>query len=862
MYDFIKDHALKNVWCTPDQDKQLIIEPSRLTADGGVLHFLDVMWRRIYLPDQTSTWHVYQIGQVHPLIVGLLPKANQWHSFSEAMNQKKMIADIYVNTGVQLPRFDTYYMYNQDRDVIVAVRRNDKIPFDFDTDKVFIRLYTNAYYSSKQADAVEDVIHTEGKLVRSSTDIINLQQTYLTYKEKIGLTYVFVNGIKVTDIDLIHVKIGDYAEFVYDSSVYKVVDLRVGNLLVFNSSLDSKMKYLLHYSGPDNQIIDYRDDIDIFVLNPMTGGRHQGVYYHKNLNDSFRMVTHRDYAAPSAYVNGYLSPIRSIANDNTIMYENLYLRLHIRRSGYNRPLIFEANRIAELYKMNDEDIMGAMIGLDAVADNWKAETLEASPYIKIMDSKCCDITNEMIEDAYGYNSLSRIIGNTPTIPYSFSGRMIVGVPYGLQTGMTAYEYDSEGILLEYNQQSVGSIYTCNNPKTRLVEIISGAGERRLSDKVAANNISVDITEGYRVYFNSKATVGVPSDWVDVTDTSAYIVVNGQIQRSDGIMNGTFMVRDEKKFLAYDVDLDMSQTGVLRFGLMQDLIINGFPTPVTLQVPLNQLDIFLNGKSLIRDLDYYLNFPEVVIVNKEYLNNPLNKLQEIHVRMTGVCNDKLTVSRPGDLGFIDHGVLSENSKFNLRDDRVLRIVIDGKLYTRDELLYSEFQNGVSILNPENGKPYSIQDIIVPLKWLTTEPSFKLKEKALAIDTVVSDYLTLKIPEPEREFPSAIANRYSVYSPFVCAIIYALNNGTFNKAILSTNYTLLDVRRLCTPYLYLLKSDPTQQQKDINTNYIIVHPHNLTSVIDIDVASYVFIQKVVKFYTNNLIELSPFLRLQTT
>ena len=74
-FDFIVDHAVKNVWCTPRQDSQVIIKPARLTANHGAFRYFKLMWRLIELPDSTSRWHVYQIGGTHPMAFDLFVKA-------------------------------------------------------------------------------------------------------------------------------------------------------------------------------------------------------------------------------------------------------------------------------------------------------------------------------------------------------------------------------------------------------------------------------------------------------------------------------------------------------------------------------------------------------------------------------------------------------------------------------------------------------------------------------------------------------------------------------------------------------------------------------------------------------------------
>lgn len=860
MFDFIKDHAIKNVWCTPDQDTQLIIEPAKLTPLDGAITDFKVMWRKVFLPDPTSYWHVYQIGQVHPLILGLFPKINTWTSFAETCNLQKMICDIYTVNGIQLPRVDTFYMYNNDKDLIVAVRKNINIPFDFINDKIYIRVYSNEFFNSNYSDIINDKVYVEGIKAKNVNDILTLQTNFIYYSSLPGLTYAFVNGYKVNSLNLLTMDIGDVGEFVYDSSVKKVIDFKINDLGTFESTLDNKVKYLLHYLSNDVSYIDYQDDIDFFIIDKFNATLERGVYFHKNKEDSVRMLTHRDYSITVPYVLGYTNilQLKAVAG-RVIDPENLIIRLHVRKSSYQRPIIFEHNRIKELYKMPDENVLRALLGIDSVVDNWKASVLEESYYTEIMRSKYTEVSNEMVQYGYGYNSISKIIGDTPSKTYTSSFRQVVDVPYGLQNNSTAYEYDVNGNLLEYNYHLTGSIYAANNPNTRLVEIISGKGSNFLNDIFGNNNVPIPANSSYKVY-TCKQFSGIRDNiWKDVTDTDSYIVENGLIKWVNQNEDPYIRVRSNDYFLCYDLNLQAS-VGTLKFSLVNAELRDDGLKNYVMQVPMGELDIFLNGKSLIKNLDYFVNFPEVVIVNKEYLINPLTEFQNIHIRFTGFCDKDLQLTKANDVGFIEHGFLSNNKIFDIRDDKVLRIIVDGQLKHKDDLQFSEEHSGVSILNPENGKPYLIRDIIVPLLGLTNEDTYTLRDKSLIVDKTISEYLTLKIPQPPRPDVSAITARYQIFSPFICKIIYDLNIGELSDNRLLNNYSDNTVLEICKPYENLLAFDPITEGNNVDSNFVIIHPHNLFTVIELDLFCYRFIQKVVKLYCKGLVDLSSFIRLK--
>lgn len=855
-YDFLRDHALKNVWCTPDQDTQAIFELAKITPYGGAKKQFKVLWNYMALPDQNSTWHLFQIGQIHPLILGLYPKVGEWMSFESACNIQKLVCDIYNVDGVQLPRFESFYCYTQNRNLLVAIKRNDNIPFRFNEDNIYLRLYSNEYFVTERAHNTDDFIFVKGTKITSTQDILDLQSDYDDYTALEGQTYAFVNGLKVDKIDLVNVAVGDTAEFVYDSSIYKVVDFLVSDLLTFESILDAKRKYMLHYAGEDNGTIDYQDDIDVFVLKDEGSDRHSGLFYHKNNADSFRNLTHRDYSAVVQYVVRYMSKLQSLAQaGEVITSDQIYLRLHIRKSGYQRSLIYENNRIHELYRMQDEDIAKAMLGIDSTVSNWRAEVLENSDYTRIMRSTSNSITRTMVQDGYGYNGISFISGNTPSETYIFSGLKAANVPYVLQKGCTAYEYDTNGKMIGWHFHSHGTRYMCASQDAALVEFIGGKGGNILNETYGFTSTPYVREYDFRVY-QCKRVAGSPdNNFIDITEAEGkYSLDNGRIHWLDENPTNYPMVRFNSHFLAYDTQVSF-EGGQLKLTLNHLQNRNNTISNWVMQVPMGEIDVFLNGKSLIRNLDYVLQFPEIIINNKEYLIDPLNEAQDVHVRFTGFCTKELQLNEINDVGFVEHGVLSNNYRYNIRDDKVLRITMDGDLKTRDDLVFSEFHSGVSTLDPLNGKPYQIKDIVVPLRGIAVDDTYTLRNKSVEIDNIVSDYLSKKIPQPPRPAPTAIENRYPIYSPFIAKILHDLVNSVL--IIEDKIHNKAEALRICKQYEYLLKFDPTQEEQAVDDRYVIIHPHAYSVVLGVPLNTYRFIDLINRTYTRGLVSLSPFL-----
>jgi len=782
---------------------------------------------------QNTKFHIYQVGQLNPLLMGLFPSYGTWEKISDAMINGNLIVDIYNIAGIEMPRTQVWYQVTYDQDLIIAVQQQPKINIDFENDTLFFRFYSNAFFQQKNSTAVKNKIDVQGQ------------------------TNAYVNGHLVSKLDLISAQPGDVVEYVYDSTVYKVKMFNLNSLETFNSILDSKIKYLLHYPG-DGAVdgIDHHDDIDFFIVEPSTDGtRYSGIYFHRNNGDAIRQVTHKDYAMVSSYVEAYITDHPEWSSPN-----NLQIIMQVRHSGFQKPLVNENNRIKEMYKMSDADVVQAMLGLNSTVPNWTAPVLENSAYTRIMRSHFSELNLQLIQDAYGYNAMAKLYADTPSPTIDQGGLKIVNGPIAFTNVSVAYEYDVNGHLLGWNQNIHGAEYITSNPVTNLVELITGIGSTLLDETYDTTNLVLKPAYDYRFYV-CEIVSGVPNNiWTDVTGTSKYIIDSGVVKWNieAGVEYG--MIRSNAKFLAYDLQLQVTD-GLMKFDLTSQQTRGGVTQNYIMSVPMGQLNIFLNSKSLIEGLDYFVNFPQVVIVNKEYLVNVKTAVQHIHVRFTGFCNTNLTRDMSEDVGFVKYGLLSDNNRFDLRDDRIMRIIVGGALYQRNQLQFAENNSGVIVPNAMNGVPYLIRDIIPMMSGQLIGDTLALRAKSQAIDIAVSNYLTLKMPEPTFTTPDVIENIYRVYSPFLSKIIHDLIQGILNDPRMFVNYNDNDVVSICTPYEYLLKSDPTQTGLQPDPNFVVIEPHNLETAINVNLYQYKFLTRVVALYMNNLVALSQFISISS-
>ncbi len=859
--DYLVGHALRNAWCNPKQDLQVILKPARISFPGGVRRQVDHSWSTIPLPTAQDLYHVYQIGQVSPASLGLTPGQMAWRSLASVMASENLYTDVYVNSGLHLNRADCYVVYTEERNLLLAVKDQPVIAA-LQTEPLYFRLYSNAYFDSLRSRTDTQGIRTNSIVVTDINSAALFQNEYNTVRAGHGLTLLFINGVVQDNFVPAQTRAGDVLEYVYDSTIKQVVEFAVKDLPTFVSDLDSKVKYLLHHTATqvDGEMIDYRDDIDVYLVRKYTRGSNtnawRGVYFHKNVNDALRQLTHRDYSIPTATVQAYVAsnPEWDDANELTV-------RLHIRNSGWKRPLIFEHSRVQELYKLPHAEIVRAMVGLDSTVDVWKAANLENSKYVAIMDSVYDGITRSLVEQAYGYNAVTRLAGNSPLAVKVVNGRRQVSLPYGLWTNSTMFEYDTTGKLLGFYIHSAGAEYTPYNATCAMVEGIVGRGSFATSTTFGLQTQPYEALYNYRYYITGRK-VGKPDQtgWQDVTgDSSKYMLVGNTIQWLVDPAYYFTAVRSDDRFLAYQLSLTV-ENGLLKFSIDGDGDYPAGAAHGVFYIPTGKLDLWLNGYALIENLDYQMVWPQIVITNKRYLV-PGNT-QVITVRGTGFCNSDMTRDRPAEFGYVNYGLLSRNKRFDLRDDKVLRLVINGRTLDRSVLKYAEATAAIQVAGIADGSPYQIDDVVVPLRQMVNQDDYAYREQSRAVDRAVSDYLTLKLPEPQIDAPVLVPTaRYPVYSPFTSTIMHDLVNGRLSTDGFRGQYSDRSLKLALASYEYLLDYDPVFRD-GIDDRYVVVHPHNLQTLVELDIYQWRMLSRAAAIYLNNRVDVSAFTKVKDT
>ncbi|ANH51646.1 putative virion structural protein [Erwinia phage vB_EamM_Desertfox] len=841
------ENAIEYAWANPQADRQHVLRLARVSRDVGAMNHTRVMRIDIPLPTREEVYHVFQIGQNHPWewnfgerYVTPIP-FETWVPLTELNEKQLLVSNVYMDNGVQFPNAGVYVRLRYDHNIIVAIKpfANMTVPRNV---QVYLRVYSNAYLE----DAVlgDDAIQNFGGVMTDATKVLDWQNRYLALKQAPGLAQAFVNGVLVDDFPPGSYRARDWVDVRYDATVRKVVDLNISDLPSFMSTQDKKRKYIVHPPrGSDDFDVIYHDDIDFWLIGP--DGK--GIYFHRNLPDAVRMLTHRDYALTVAYVSNAIVNFPAWED-----VSKLKLRAVMRRGGRENTLVHEAHRLREMYKLPDSVILQAFQGIDSTLPEWSADGLEQSWYNVLLGTPYPFLGIPVVRDAYGYNAMTKVMATTPMATATTGLGQVATLAPSLRENATVYEYDKDGLYLGSQYWSAGARYIAKHANCALIEPRSGKASKSLSYVLGNDMVPLKKAYGYRLY-QAHWTGGVVDEttWVDVTDDATIAKVdNGVVSWLHNPVRRVGLVLFNDIFLGYDFTLNYADKS-LSFAVTHTWPTGGLLSPF----PLGQIELIMNQRSLIPGLDYFGKFPRFVVVNKEYINQ--DGAQNFTLRCTGYPQKDLTPQPVNEGGWMIFNQISANDVYNLRDDRTVRCILRGRVVPKETLVFTEDLMARAVPAASNGDPYHISNVMASVREVNDYETYPLRDASVDLDKRLSAYLTAHRPQPDLGNPAPIADKYVLYSPFLCKLI----NDIRLKVLVIGNGWQSDqnLDKIITPYKWWLDFDPAIKD-EMDWTYIEVHPHNEVNPIAVTAVEYAFLNRVIALYLSSRVQLSGHLTIK--
>lgn len=842
----VQRFAIDNIYCAPGQDAQFSFKLVRvnkpnLPSKGRV----QIYNTSKHLPNKDNFFHVFVVGNIPTVILNLLSQKESWFrdtwiKASDDMIARNFIFHMYNQDGMMYPRQNLYYSFIDERSLVIAL----EVPVAFRNlfpieSFQYLHVYSNAYFRTLEhnTNPLKVGIDYRFTQVENNVQKVALQNYITTMKAKGGDVFVYVNGMYADSVKL-NIPDYSYVEIVYDQSILSKEKFPIEGMRTFDSIKDDKLKYIVFRDKTvDN--IQYFDDTEVYV-NDNSGYYGMGLFFYKHKDHSMRNITDKDYSLNSAYVNNTALKLAELSSPG---FTNKEVVVYTRRSGREMELVYSSMKLHEFYKLPHDVQFNVLTDNGHTVDVLRADFLENSAYFKVAGAKpLALVTPELAMNAVGYNGITHYLADTP-VPATGG---TVDVPELYQWKSLAFEYDATG-LFTGKYITNGPIYGCASTATRSVEFIHGVVPPNFGRLYDPDEV-ITIPEGMEecvilsAYFTDAHR---ESQWEEITNTSKVTKTDTTITLNEDSGKKVKIIY-LNQVNVYDLELELAN-GSLMFPLtnMED---RGTGVQNHLcDVPYMNIAVFLNKKKLTMGLDYFINFPYISICNKSYLkyNQPT---QNVHIRCAGFTLDRDEINKQEVRGFVNHNVLARNKHYDIRDDRVYSVFIDGLLYQRDNIHFAEEDNTVRIAHPLNGKPYTVTDNFIPVRYLTGFDSIPFYRQNLAANKKIADLFDLVFPEPPIAQFNVIEDCHYIFSPTVSKIINDVLTGVIPSSLYSTPYDNSDILRLLdSNYADLLRLDPIKF--NIPDTLVEIHPHLGNAMITLNLFQYRFVNNVIRFLTGN-------------
>lgn len=531
-------------------------------------------------------------------------------------------------------------------------------------------------------------------------------------------------------------------------------------------------------------------------------------------------------------------------------------------------MVKEAHRIHELYKLTDSEIQQAFSGVHSTLPEWRADRLEASAYSRLMGCKDVEVLTEAeIEQGLGYNLYSQLYGKTPVTSLLVAGTRQVNLPPAGYGTCLILEYNAQGRLLNSHvKTSPGAIWLTQHPQCRWVDVYGGSLASLTAPMTQYNTHDGVMVSGeeYGHYFCTTLDQAPTYAW-QMADPDVDITLSDTAWHWETLPELFYTANRRADRITFYSTSVYAVDHVLEFTVGSYEEIDGVVSFAPMTLPTAKLILWLNRHRLIEGIDYHVQWPRVVIVNKVYLDTT-QTLNTVHVLAFGLLGPSMERHVSQERGFVKNGKISVNGQYDIRDGKVYQVVLDGGVLTDSHVTIHPTENQVTVNLPlpdrDYALPYAIERLPIHLPFLTTQDSLSYREAAYDLDKRISAILTAKLPDSLPLTPLAIPERYNVISPFFCRILMDLRQGQLDISDITDHFAMASVpvsqlETRVAPYTYLLDYDPCRL--GIEEGYMMIHPHGLPVAMDVTEKEYVLLIRLNHLYLNNRVETHQTLRI---
>lgn len=835
--DYLVDYAVKNLWSNRRLESNVVLKCNRYTTDLPRIGVVSFRGQGYSLPDNQHTYHVYIINAIPDAFLNLNSTGlYSWYTLDELNNRDRSIITLYDDQGLVYPSTLVWLRRLPGGTILMAVFADALPNMQLGVEDLRLRFYRNTS---------SPTINTQGKLLRTETDITNWIALVRTQQARSGFVLLYCNGRYMRQQNTVDLKVGDYVEFTYDSSIKYVNSFNVLSLKSFLSTQYATRYYLVMNwdpAGNPGQLLYYRNDLTMFVMNKNEkDGR---LLIADPGQNSVKQLTFQDVAVKVSDVDYFISLIANTTNSDA------KFMVITRTDGQAQRWEGDSNRVTELYRLKSKSrIESIMLGQTASVVEWKADNLMKSAYMQLLESPYEFLDGDTVWTGLGAFAAENVLFRRPSGP--FEGSRIIKLSPSQQKKFGAISYRL-GAYDNYHRNLSGlETYSIPNAAQELCEIFQGhiSSDIAACEKRNAATVTINPESWFKCYVAPKDTVtGKPGTWRE-------IVVGSVEAASYFVIEGTTLTWLTEPHLFETLVRFGDMTHILVEGTYDNTIANMFITAKS-PIPYRELLCFINNKPAVEGVDFIVTWPYISITNKSLLDGSGKTVIRLYGMGFPDCDCNYYAN--GEVGWVTYGLISYDAGFYLRDWRNSRLILGGKALDPKLVEWTEDKTGVQVGNQVNGLPYQIS---MPSCYTAdyTDMSRVLTDRAkdIDLDKRVKAYLEKYIFPPKPTTPPTYPVPYKVYSTFMAALIKAFNAGTLNFTFDDIEQYTLDV--LLKDYLHRLPSDPCVNDAHIRWDIVVVDPHELTVPIAVTYDQWRILEAVNKYYLKERVNLNNLLRI---
>ena len=902
--DFVLQHARENVWAEHIQDKDYFIKPMRITPNGGSLKYAEIGLKTIALPYADSLrnrlyFHVYHIGQIAPHLLGADIIENKWIGIDDVANEMECYINVYLDNGYVVPRSKCFIMRTwPGKNILLAIENDPKLTFGssksynsgtnsaqilpntLNNQGINVRFYTNERFfsaerRSKAVNADNQMYFETGLYTAQVKSRIQANENSTVKQGWFVLDGMVMNYAAAFDS---YPRLMDKEISVYrDETVIGIEYHRLQDLQVFTSIKNRNIKkYIIDLNLPIDRLV-YWNDVE-YYLGRMDGMGFRGLCIPMLRQNPISTITNKTHAIRTDVITDLMNSV-----DWLVDSDNVYIMAVVRQGGVDTGLIHQHTLIEELFKLPNRVVLSAMSGVNALLNEWRADSLEHDDYAKIVEADYDAIIPDMVFNAYGYNAITRYHHPNPLKVNDYT--LVNGKRwYSVQLSNAASERNklltSGSPLVEVLEYDVGGLllgrrrFPYSNGGLLVAEQIHATDVALIEHYISSiedNTLNLGEIYGNRVENNDLAAFGfaayiTTSDasqlkpkWLDVTSLKSYYHTIDTV-KSDG---------SKVRTLVWNTDV-LSEIGArpmvrinnrVCFKTFKVIDLNkGYRNFPVITIPTNSsakvqvepgcIELWMEGRLLIEDIDYVVDWPNIYVGRRIADLNTAT----ISVRLSGLANpDTSTHEKARETGFVKNGILSVNGFYDIRNDRNIQINVGGALIHRDGASFDEAAGG--IIREFDGRPYQIKDYITPVELYTNRSTVEEKAKSEEIDAKVMHYLNEYLPSNNPNTGVITNTRWMVVSLFLDDIICRLKKDWLVQE-LKVGFTPEQADVWVKDALYLLKVDVSYFETT-NRNYIRLIPHGQPNAISLTASQYKLVAMLADRYLNGRVQINHML-----